>query len=67
MVFSRTFSGAPVMPGVIQIEAMAQAGGILVSEHRSRPGKLPDLFYEIDNTRFKQVVCPAIHSFSGLN
>ncbi|MDN3709487.1 hypothetical protein QW060_21085 [Myroides ceti] len=33
------FPGAPVMPGVLQIEAMAQAGGISGFEYRSGSGK----------------------------
>ncbi len=37
------FPGAPVFPGVLQIEAMAQTGGILVLNTVPDPGKLPDL------------------------
>ena len=47
------FPGAPVMPGVLQIEAMAQAVGLLMLE----PGKIP-LFMSIDNCKFRKGVVP---------
>jgi UDP-3-O-[3-hydroxymyristoyl] N-acetylglucosamine deacetylase / 3-hydroxyacyl-[acyl-carrier-protein] dehydratase len=40
------FPGKPVMPGVLQVEAMAQTGGILALKSVPDPEKLPYLFYE---------------------
>ena len=40
------FPGAPVMPGVLIVEAMAQTGGILGFKYRSRPRKLFNIFHE---------------------
>jgi len=40
------FPGAPVMPGVLIVEAMAQTGGILILSYSSRSWKLFDLFHE---------------------
>ncbi len=55
--FPGHFPGRPIMPGVIMVEAMAQAGAVAVlSEERNR-GKLA-LFAGIDDTRFKRVVSP---------
>src|SRR6185369_7324228 len=56
--FTGHFPGAPVMPGVIQIEAMAQVGGILVLNTVPDPENYLTYFMKIDNTRFKQVVLP---------
>jgi UDP-3-O-[3-hydroxymyristoyl] N-acetylglucosamine deacetylase/3-hydroxyacyl-[acyl-carrier-protein] dehydratase len=56
--FQGHFPGAPVMPGVIQIEAMAQVGGILVLNTVPDPENYLTYFMKIDNTRFKQVVLP---------
>ena len=58
------FPGHPVMPGVLIIEAMAQAGGVLAyklsAPHR---GELPGaLSREVDNVRFKRVVVPGDQS-----
>lgn len=56
--FQGHFPGSPVMPGVIQIEAMAQVGGILVLNTVPDPENYLTYFMKIDNTRFKQVVLP---------
>ena len=50
------FPGAPVMPGVLQIEAMAQTGGILVLN--TDPENWLTLFLKIENARFKDKVLP---------
>src|SRR5581483_11358511 len=50
--------GNPVMPGVLQIEAMAQTGGILVLNTVKDPENWDTYFLKIDNARFKQKVVP---------
>lgn len=52
------FPNEPVMPGVLQIEAMAQAGGILVLSMVEDPENYSTYFLKIDNVRFKQKVVP---------
>lgn len=52
------FPGAPVMPGVLQVEAMAQTGGILVLSTVPDPENYLTLFMKIDNVKFKQQVVP---------
>lgn len=52
------FSGAPVMPGVLQVEAMAQCGGILVLSTVPDPENYLTYFMKIDNVKFKQKVLP---------
>ncbi|QQL48851.1 bifunctional UDP-3-O-[3-hydroxymyristoyl] N-acetylglucosamine deacetylase/3-hydroxyacyl-ACP dehydratase [Mucilaginibacter ginkgonis] len=52
------FPGAPVMPGVLQIEAMAQTGGILVLNTVPDPENYLTLFLKIENARFKDKVLP---------
>jgi UDP-3-O-[3-hydroxymyristoyl] N-acetylglucosamine deacetylase/3-hydroxyacyl-[acyl-carrier-protein] dehydratase len=51
------FPGNPVMPGVLQIEALAQTGGILAINNLP-PGDYDTYFVKIDNCKFKQKVCP---------
>ncbi len=52
------FPGEPVMPGVLQIEAMAQVGGILALNNVDDPKEWSTYFLKIDNVRFKQKVVP---------
>jgi len=52
------FPGAPVMPGVLQIEAMAQAGGILLLSSVPDPENYLTYFMKIDKAKFKQKVIP---------
>lgn len=57
--FAGHFPGYPVMPGVMVIEAMAQASGVLTQ--LSRSGRSDDaLFYlvKVDNAKFSRVVVP---------
>ena len=52
------FPDEPIMPGVLQVEAMAQAGGILVLSTVDDPENYFTYFLKIDNVRFKQKVVP---------
>ena len=52
------FPGAPVMPGVLQIEAMAQTGGILILSTVPDPENYLTYFIKIDNVKFKNKVLP---------
>ena len=51
------FPGFPVMPGVIQLEALAQAGGIALLAHERYTGKLP-LFGGVEKVRWRRLVEP---------
>ena len=52
------FPGKPVMPGVLQVEAMAQTGGILALKSVPDPENYLTYFMKIDNVRFKRQVVP---------
>lgn len=52
------FPGNPVMPGVLQIEAMAQTGGILVLSTVPDPENYITLFMKIDKVKFRNQVVP---------
>jgi 3-hydroxyacyl-[acyl-carrier-protein] dehydratase len=55
--FAGHFPGRPVMPGVLTIEAIAQAGAVAVMADEANRGKIP-FFAGIDDVRFKRVVEP---------
>lgn len=52
------FPGAPVMPGVLQVEAMAQCGGILVLSTVPDPENYLTYFMKMDKVKFKRKVLP---------
>ncbi len=56
--FNGHFPGDPIMPGVLQLEAMAQAGGILVLGTVDDPENYGTYFLKIDNAKFKDKVVP---------
>lgn len=56
--FQGHFPQEPVMPGVLQIEAMAQAGGLLVLNSVEEPERWSTYFLRIDQVKFRQKVVP---------
>ena len=52
------FPEEPVMPGVLIVESMAQAGGLLVLSQLDEPDKYSTYFLKIDNVKFRQKVVP---------
>ena len=57
--FQGHFPEEPVMPGVLQLEAMAQAGGCYILSLLDEPERYSTYFLRIDNARFRQKVVPA--------
>lgn len=55
--FNGHFPAMPVMPGVLQVEALAQATGIYILNQPGNEGKI-GLFASIENARFKRLVVP---------
>jgi 3-hydroxyacyl-[acyl-carrier-protein] dehydratase len=55
--FAGHFPGRPIMPGVLMVEALAQAGAVAVLSEPENRGKLA-LFAGIDDVRFKRIVEP---------
>lgn len=56
--FPGHFPQEPVMPGVLQIEAMAQTAGVLVLNNVEDPERYSTYFMKIDNVKFRQKVVP---------
>lgn len=56
--FQGHFPQEPVMPGVLQIEAMAQCGGLLVLNTVEEPERWSTYFMRIDNVKFRKKVVP---------
>ncbi len=56
--FQGHFPSEPVMPGVLQVEAMAQVAGLLVLSQVDDPERYSTYFMKIDNVKFRQKVVP---------
>lgn len=56
--FQGHFPQEPVMPGVLQVEALAQAAGVLVLNYLEEPERYSTYFLKIDNVKFRQKVVP---------
>ena len=56
--FQGHFPEEPLMPGVLQIEAMAQCGGLLVLSQLEEPEKWSTYFLKIDDVKFRHKVVP---------
>ena len=56
--FQGHFPQEPVMPGVLQVEAMGQAGGLLVLSTVEEPERWSTYFMKIDDVKFRRKVVP---------
>ncbi|MEO8479579.1 MAG: UDP-3-O-acyl-N-acetylglucosamine deacetylase [Gemmatimonadota bacterium] len=56
--FQGHFPGHPIMPGVLIVEAMAQAGGMLLMDHFDEPESKVVYFMSIDGVKFRKPVVP---------
>lgn len=56
--FQGHFPGDPIMPGVLQLEAMAQAGGVLIMRVLGSTEDMTPYFMSIDNAKFRKIVRP---------
>jgi len=56
-MFQGHFPGKPIMPGVLQLEAVAQVGGILLNKLSDREGQVA-LFLGVDKARFRRMLGP---------
>ncbi|MFC2711519.1 bifunctional UDP-3-O-[3-hydroxymyristoyl] N-acetylglucosamine deacetylase/3-hydroxyacyl-ACP dehydratase [Hoylesella oralis] len=56
--FPGHFPQEPVMPGVLQVEAMAQCGGLLVLNQVEEPERWSTYFLRIDDVKFRQKIVP---------
>lgn len=57
-IFMGHFPDEPVMPGVLQVEAMAQTGGLLILNGLKNPETYSTYFLKIDNVKFRHKVVP---------
>lgn len=57
LFFQGHFPGNPVMPGVLQLEAMAQVAGVMLNSREGNEGKVA-FFMSINNAKFRRVVVP---------
>ncbi len=55
--FQGHFPGNPVMPGVLQLEAMAQVAGVMINSREGNDAKVAD-FLSINNAKFRKMVVP---------